>query len=256
VVRLPPIDPSDRGVSLKVRAGKCVAIVGQNGSGKTTLIKLLLRFYDPWRGRVLIDGIDLRDIDLNFYRANVWVVHSDPIILYGTVVYNIAYGKPDAKPEEIIAAAIMSRAHEFVAQLPFAYDTHLGERGNRLSSGQRQMIALARALVKDPKILIMNEPTANIDSVTESEILKSLSEIMGGRTTIIVSHRFSLLKMANRIIVMDNGKIVEKGSLEELTARKGKFYQMLVTQMGRAEIRDVGESPRQSIGGESMLQDM
>lgn len=250
-----PLIPVIRGASLKIRAGECVAIVGQNGSGKTTLIKLLLRFYDPWRGRILIDGIDLRDIDLNFYRANVGVVHSDPIILYGTVAYNIAYGKPDAKPEEIIAAAIMSRAHEFVSQLPFAYDTHLGERGNRLSSGQRQMIALARALVKDPKILIMDEPTANIDSVTESEILKSLSEIVRGRTTIIVSHRFSLLKMANRIIVIDSGKIVEEGSLEELIARKGKFYQMLVAQMGRAEIRDVEESPRQNVRGGSTLQD-
>lgn len=250
-----PLIPVIKGVSLRIGAGECIAIVGQSGSGKTTLIKLLLRFYDPWRGRISIDGVDLRDIDLSFYRSNVGVVHSDPIILYGTVAHNIAYGKPDAKLEEIVAAAIMSRAHGFIIQLPFAYDTHLGERGSRLSSGQKQMIAIARALIKDPKILIMDEPTANIDSVTESEILESLSEIVRGRTTIIVSHRFSLLRLANRIVVMDSGKIVEEGSLEDLIARRGKFYQMLIAQMGRAEIKEAAVNPIQPSRGGLTLQD-
>ncbi|WP_162568984.1 ABC transporter ATP-binding protein [Acidianus sulfidivorans] len=221
-----PLAPVIKDVSLKIKPGEKIGIVGESGSGKTTLIKLLLRFYDPLAGKITIDGIDLKDLDLKNYRSQIGVVHADPTLLYGTVAYNISYGKQDAKPEEIIAAALMSKAHDFIMNLPLAYDTHLGERGNRLSSGQKQMIAIARALIKEPKLLIMDEPTANVDSITEREIIKSLEEAMKGRTTIIISHRFSILKYVDRIIVMDKGKIVEEGKMDELLSKNGKFYEI------------------------------
>jgi ABC-type multidrug transport system fused ATPase/permease subunit len=231
-----PLAPVVKDVSLKIRKGEKVGIVGQSGSGKTTLIKLLLRFYDPLAGKILIDGYDLKDIDLKNYRSQIGIVHADPTLLYGTVAYNIAYGKQDAKPEEIIAAAMMSKAHDFIIKLPLAYDTHLGERGNRLSSGQKQMIAIARALIKEPKLLIMDEPTANVDSITEGEIIKSLREAMQGKTTIIISHRFSILKYVDRIIVMDNGKVIEEGKRDDLLQKKGKFYEIFGDGDGSREI--------------------
>jgi len=221
-----PLAPVVKGVNLKIRQGEKIGIVGQSGSGKTTMIKLLLRFYDPLAGKILVDGYDLKDLDIKNYRSQIGIVHADPTLLYGTVAYNIAYGKQNANPEEIIAAAMMSKAHDFIINLPLAYDTHLVERGNRLSSGQKQMIAIARALIKEPKLLIMDEPTANVDSITEGEIIKSLKEAMQGKTTIIISHRFSILNYVDRIIVMDNGKIVEEGKREELLQKKGKFYEI------------------------------
>lgn len=225
------VRPVVKGLNLKIRKGEKVAIVGRSGSGKSTIVKLLLRLYDPQEGEILVDGIPLNELDLKHYREQVGLIRAEPTIFYGTMEYNIRYGKLEARPEEIIAAAMASGAHDFVIRMPLAYDTHLGERGNRLSSGQRQMIETARLFLKGPKLVILDEATSSVDSLTERKIMGTLMAQFRDSTVIMIAHRISTLQYADRIVVMDDGRVVEEGTLEELLKSRGKFYEIFQSQI-------------------------
>ncbi len=214
------------GVSLKVKQGEMVGLVGHSGSGKSTLVNLLCRFYDVSDGAVLADGIDIRQIEMGSYRRNIGLVLQEPYLFFGTIAENIAYGRPDATREEIIAAARLAHAHEFILRLQHGYDSLVGERGQSLSGGERQRISIARALLIDPKILILDEATSSVDSQTEKEIQKALDNLVQGRTTIAIAHRLSTLRKADRIVVMDRGKVVEEGPHDELLAAKSHFWHL------------------------------
>jgi len=220
--------PVLRDVSLHVPAGSRVAIVGPTGAGKTTLLSLLVRFYDPQRGRVLIDGIDVRRLTLGSLRSQIALVLQEPLLFAGSVAANIRYGRLDASMDEVIAAAKAANAHDFVSRLPHGYETLLGERGSGLSGGERQRISVARAFLKDAPILVLDEPTSSIDSKTEAVILDALDRLAVGRTTFTIAHRLSTIREADTIVVLDHGLIVERGTDEELL-RKGGLYSQLHT---------------------------
>ncbi|MFP3164112.1 MAG: DUF1854 domain-containing protein [Acidianus hospitalis] len=226
------VKPIIKDFSLEVKKGEKIAIVGKSGSGKSTVVKLLLRLYDPQSGEILIDGVPLKELDLKNYREQLGLIKAEPTIFYGTVEYNIRYGKIDAKPEEIVAAAMASGAHDFIMEMPFAYDTHLGERGNKISSGQKQMIEIARLFLKNPKMLVLDEATSSVDSYSERKIMDTIISQFKDSTIIMIAHRISTLYYADRIIVMEEGRIVEEGTLEELLKKKdSKFYQIFQTQI-------------------------
>ena len=212
-------EPALGGVDLEVQPGRTIALVGPTASGKTSLVGLLARLYDPSDGRVLIDGADLRSVDLASLRSEIAFVADDSFLFSDTVAGNIAYARPGATPEQIEAAARRAQAHEFVAALPDGYETVVGERGLTLSGGQRQRIAIARALLAEPRILILDDATSSVDARTEAEIKRGLREAMAGRTTFIVAHRLSTISLADEIVVLDRGRIVDRGSHEELLER-------------------------------------
>ncbi|HEX4856250.1 MAG TPA: ABC transporter ATP-binding protein [Limnobacter sp.] len=214
------------GVNLKVKQGEMIGLVGHSGSGKSTLVNLLCRFYDVSDGEVLADGIDIRQIEMASYRRNIGLVLQEPYLFFGTIAENIAYGRPNATRQEIIAAARLAHAHEFILRLQHGYDSLVGERGQSLSGGERQRISIARALLIDPKILILDEATSSVDSQTEKEIQKALDNLVKGRTTIAIAHRLSTLRKADRIVVMDRGKVVEEGPHDELLAAKSHFWHL------------------------------
>jgi ATP-binding cassette subfamily B protein len=218
--------PILRGVSLQIKPGQTVALVGGTGAGKTTLLSLLPRFYDPQSGSVRIDGQDVREATKKSLRANISVVLQDTLLLSGTVLENIAYGKPDATPAEIRAAAQAAQASTFIEQLPRGYETAVGERGVRLSGGQKQRIGLARAFLKNAPILLLDEPTSALDLGTEAEIMETLNALMRRYTTLIVTHRLSTIHHVDCIHVMDQGQIVESGTGEELLARNGVYARL------------------------------
>lgn len=196
-----------------------------------------MRFYDNYDGRILVDGKDIRDIDLSFWRASIGYVQQDPMMFHDTIFNNIAYGSPDATTEEVIAAADIANAHEFIARCPDGYDSVLGERGVGLSGGERQRLSIARAVLKNPKILVFDEATAAVDSETEHLIQEAIDRLISGRTTLMIAHRLSTLAKANKIIVVDNGEIIECGTPEELLAKKGKYYRLVQIQSaGQNEI--------------------
>ena len=230
-----PGQPVLRGVSLTARAGDTVAIVGSTGAGKSTLVGLVPRFFDPDSGRVLIDGHDLRDYSLASIRDQVAIVLQEPLLFPVSVADNIRFGRPTASFADIEAAARAANAHEFIAALPRGYDTVVGERGATVSGGERQRIAIARALLKDAPILILDEPTSALDSETEQAIVGALDRLMRGRTTFMVAHRLSTIRGATTIVVLEHGKVVERGSHLELLARGGLYCRMHASHFTVAE---------------------
>jgi ATP-binding cassette subfamily B protein len=203
-----------------------IGLVGHSGSGKSTLVNLICRFYDVADGSIRIDGVDIRSLPVSEYRRNIGLVLQEPFLFFGTIAENIAYGNPEATREEIIAAARAAHAHEFILRLPQGYDSLVGERGQALSGGERQRISIARALLIDPPILILDEATSSVDTETELEIQAALDNLIRGRTTLAIAHRLSTLRQADRLVVLDRGQVVEEGQHEELLARKGAYYRL------------------------------
>ncbi|MGO0577842.1 ABC transporter ATP-binding protein [Ornithinimicrobium panacihumi] len=219
-------------ISMTIPAGQVHAIVGPTGAGKSTLLRLLLRFTDPRAGHVLLDGVDLRELTWETLRGRIGYVAQDPFLFEGTVADNIAYGRPGASREEVVRAAEQAQASAFVESMPEAYDTHVGERGVTLSGGQRQRLALARAILRDPAVLILDEATSAVDNETEAAIQRSLAEVTRGRTTVVVAHRLSTVRHADRIWVVDGGRVVDAGTHDELASRPGPYADLWAVQTG------------------------
>jgi ATP-binding cassette subfamily C protein len=225
-----PYIPVLSNINLEIKPGEKVGIVGPSGSGKTTLTKLLLRFYDPNEGAIYIDGVDIRKIKVQCLRSQVGLVLQDPLLFYGSIAYNIAYGRQDATLEEIIAAAKAANVHEFAMSQPLAYDTNVGDRGWKLSGGERQRVSIARAIITEPRILILDEATSSVDTLAEKKIQEAMENLAKGRTTIIIAHRLSTLQNVDKIVVMDKGRIVEVGTHEELLKSGGLYSQLYKAQ--------------------------
>jgi subfamily B ATP-binding cassette protein MsbA len=218
------------GINLVCAPGEVIALVGPSGGGKTTLVSLLPRFWDPDRGRVLLDGIDIRSLRLADLRGAIAIVPQDPALFSGTIRENIAYARPGASLEDVEAAARGAHAHEFIERLPLGYDTLVGERGIKLSGGQRQRVAIARAILKDPAILILDEATSNLDTESERLIEDALAKLLVGRTTLIIAHRLSTVRRADRLVVIDRGRIVEEGTHGELMELGGLYARLYQRQ--------------------------
>ena len=228
---LAPAKPALTNVSFSVQPGQIVGIFGMTGSGKSTLLGLIPRFYDPQQGRVLANGKDLRDLNLDDYRRQIGIVYQESFLFSNTVAANIAFGHPHATMEQIERAARIAAAHDFITALPHGYETVLGEAGVDLSGGQRQRLALARALLLEPPILILDDPTASVDARTENEIISALRKAMTGRTTFVVSSRLSLLRRADTILVLENGRLVQSGTHDELVHRPGPYHETALLQI-------------------------
>jgi ABC-type multidrug transport system fused ATPase/permease subunit len=213
-------------IGLHISAGETVALVGETGAGKTTLVKLLARFHDPTAGRVLVDGFDLRDVTQASLRSQMGIVLQDPFLFNGSVQENIRFGRLDASPEEVAAAARAVGAHEFISQLRNGYETSVEEGGVLLSVGQRQLISFARALLADPRILILDEATSSVDTQTEQIIQEALHRLLKDRTSFVIAHRLSTITHADRIVVIEGGRIVEQGTHASLLERRGSYYEL------------------------------
>ena len=237
--------PTLSNVSLRIEAGQTIAFVGSTGSGKSTLVKLLLRFYEPQTGSILLDDAPIAEISLQDLRRAIGYVAQDSFLADASVAENIAYGQSAAKREDVIAAAVAAEAHEFIMALPNGYDTSVGERGQKLSGGQRQRIALARAILKDPPILVLDEATSAVDNETEAAIQRSLDRLVVGRTSLIIAHRLSTVRRAHRIYVLEDGQIVESGTHESLLAQGGQYAGLWRLQTGEAPLsQGVSAEPR------------
>jgi len=224
--------------TVDINSGETVAFVGSTGSGKTTIVKLLLRLYDPIEGKVTLDGINLRDMNLQDLRQGIGLVSQDTFLIDGTVRENIAYGRPETPLEEIIEAAKIAEVHDFIINLPYRYDTLVGERGQKLSGGQRQRISIARAVLKDPPILVLDEATSSVDNETEAAIQRSLERIIHDRTTILIAHRLSTIRNADKICVIENGVIIEEGTHSELVKANNLYTALWNVQTGKAVLKE------------------
>jgi ATP-binding cassette subfamily B protein/subfamily B ATP-binding cassette protein MsbA len=224
--------PVLRNVSLRVEPGKMLALVGTTGAGKSTLVSLVPRFFDPWHGKVMIDGQDVREVRLNDLRGRISVVLQEPFLLPLSVAENIAYGRVGAGRAEIEKAAAAANADGFIRKLPQGYETVIGERGASLSGGERHRLAIARAILKDAPILIMDEPTSALDAQTEASVMEALGRLMAGRTCIVIAHRLSTVRRADVIAVVQEGRVVETGRHEELIARGGVYARLCELQFG------------------------
>ena len=219
-----------KNINLTINPGDIVGIVGTTGSGKSTLINLFMRYYDHYDGDILVDGVNIKDIDMQFYRGKIGFVQQEPLMFHDTIFNNIAYGVENCPVERVLQAADIANAHEFIVRQPDGYDAVLGERGVGLSGGERQRVSIARAVLKNPSILVFDEATASVDSETEHLIQEAIERLISGRTTIMIAHRLSTLSKANKIVVVDNGEIIECGSPDELLAAKGKYYRLVEIQ--------------------------
>jgi ATP-binding cassette subfamily B protein len=213
-------------ISLQIPPGQTVALVGATGAGKSTMAKLIARFYDPTSGAVLVDGHDLRQVTSRSLRSQMGIVPQEAFLFSGTVAENIAFGRPDADADQVRAAAAAVGAEEFIADLPNGYDTEIGERGTQLSAGQRQLLAFARALIADPRILVLDEATSNVDLHSEARIEQGLRRLLAGRTSIVIAHRLSTIRQAGRIVVLEHGRIAEQGTHDELIDAEGRYYEL------------------------------
>jgi ATP-binding cassette subfamily B multidrug efflux pump len=241
-----PGQPVLRGINLRASPGQTVAIVGPTGAGKTTIINLIPRFYNVVKGAVKIDGIDVRDVTLESLRSQIGIVLQDSFLFADTVMNNIRYGKLDATDEEVIAAAKLVAADQFIERLPNGYQTVLGERGSGLSQGQRQLIAIARAALKNPRILILDEATSSVDTRTERIIQSALEKLLHGRTSFVIAHRLSTIRNADQVLVVQAGQIVERGTHTELLAQKGAYYDLYMSQFRRQDQTADGSAPSQA----------
>ena len=233
-------NPVLKGITFTAKPGEMIGLVGKSGAGKSTTINLICRFYEPDAGVIRIDGRDYRDIALQDMREQIGIVLQEPFLFNGTIAENIAYGKPGAPFEEVIESARAANAHNFILSKPDGYDTMVGERGSKLSGGERQRISIARAILHNPRILILDEATSSVDVETEKQIQEAIGRLVQGRTTFAIAHRLSTLRNANRLIVLDKGEIAEIGTHEELMAKQGKFYDLVQTQTAMAEIIGIG----------------
>eukprot|EP01034_Spumella_vulgaris_P032017 gene32017-39551_t len=234
-----------RQLNLDIQPGQMIGLVGHSGSGKSTLVNLICRFYDLTEGVIELDGTDIRQLKIADYRSQIGLVLQEPFLFFGTIADNIAYGKPGATREDIVAAARAAHAHEFILRMPQGYDSLVGERGQGLSGGERQRISIARALLINPRILILDEATSAVDTETEKEIQRALDNLVRGRTTIAIAHRLSTLRKADRLVVMDKGVVVEEGSHDELIETQGAYWRLYEAQQRQAEAEAVlgGNSP-------------
>jgi ATP-binding cassette subfamily B protein len=219
-----------------------IGLVGHSGSGKSTLVNLICRFYDVSEGAILVDGVDIRSYAIADFRRNIGLVLQEPFLFFGTIAENIAYGLPEASRAQIVAAARAAHAHEFILRLPHGYDSMVGERGQGLSGGERQRISIARALLIDPRILILDEATSSVDSETEKEIQKALENLVQGRTTIAIAHRLSTLQRADRLVVLERGRVVEEGTHAALMAAEGAYFKLYEAQARNAAAQDTSGS--------------
>jgi len=224
-----------KGINFDVKQGEMVAIVGPTGAGKTTIINMIPRFYDVTDGAVLIDGVDVRDVTQDSLRQQIGIVLQDTFLFSDSVMENIRYGRLDATDDEVIAAAKMVAAHEFIERLPNGYQTVLGERGSGLSQGQRQLIAIARVALMNPNILILDEATSSVDTRTERVIQAAFEKLLEGRTSFVIAHRLSTIRNADMVLMVADGQIIERGTHQELLARGGAYYDLYMSQFKAEE---------------------
>ena len=220
--------------NLQAQSGSVIALVGRSGAGKTTVTDLVARFHDPTQGRILLNGMDIRQLRLRTYRDLLAIVQQDVFLFDGSVRDNIAYGRHDATDEDVVDAARRANAHEFIQKLPEQYDTFIGERGVKLSGGQCQRLAIARAVLASPQILILDEATSNLDTESEQLIQAALASLLAGRTTFVIAHRLSTVRRADLILLMEEGRIIERGTHQELMRARGRYHSMVVRQMDSA----------------------